>query len=104
MRQSDDGFAFVTITNGGCGGGVARLGIEQDGLDDRFHVAADTLSVIGEDVGDSLDVTGRRITGDEALDELAGNERSDVRMIEQYVERLGQIRCLSLARHCRCPI
>lgn len=68
----------------------ARLVIQQNRLENGFQVALDTGTVVIENRGDAGDVARAWITAHQALDQLATDERCDVRMREQDVERHRQ--------------
>jgi hypothetical protein len=50
-------------------------------------IAAFAVTVVGEDLGDAINVTGARIARDQALDELAADERTGVGMVNKRIER-----------------
>src|SRR6185436_10646859 len=51
------------------------LGVEQDGPDGGVEIAADAAAVVGEHAGDARDVARARVARDQALNELARDER-----------------------------
>ena len=80
---------------------AARLGIDEDRVDHRLQVAAHALSVVVEDRRDARDVLRRRIAGDQLLDELPADEGPDIRVHEDVVDRIGEIRLHRLSRRQR---
>ena len=68
-----------------------RFGIEQDGFDNRFHVAAHTLAVIGKRSRDTRNVCRARVGCDQALDQLPANKRADIRMIEETIDGIVDV-------------
>ena len=67
--------------------GAARLIIQQDRLDDRLHVAAHAGAVIVEDLCDAINIIAAGIARDQPLDELAADERPDVLVVKNGIQR-----------------
>ena len=101
LDQAQQRFLHLARDVARCTGGRARFRIEQDRLGDGAEVAAARLPVVVEDRRNARDVAARRVTGDEALDQLARDERADVRVIEYVVERGFEVllRCLAGRQH-----
>ncbi len=76
---------------------AACLGVGQDGLHDRAHVAANAAAVVREHRGHARYIGWTGIAGDQMLDELLTDEWADIGMIENVVQRHLQIlrRCLT---------
>ena len=60
-------------------------------MDDGAEVAARAGAVIGEGLGDAVNVTGARVTRDEALNELPGDERAGVGVVDEGIEHVLEI-------------
>src|SRR5881398_406091 len=76
----------ITLVRGGAG-----FVVEEDRFDDGGHVSAYAGAVVVEDLGNPIDVSGAGGRGDEALDELTADERADVGVVEDVVERDVQL-------------
>ena len=75
----------------GRGADGARFGVEQDRPHHGLHVAAHAAAVVVEGRRDAADVGRARVAGHQALDQLLADERADVRVVEQRVERDLQV-------------
>ena len=90
---------MAQVTEVRVGHGVtARLLIEQDGPHHCPQVTPRSTGLTVEDLGDARDVPRRRVACYEMLDELLGDERTDVRMIEDVVDCPVQILLSRLTR------
>ena len=70
---------------------IARFIVHQYGFGDSFQITTNALTIIIEHAGHSRDITGSWITGNQLLNQLSGQERSDVRMIGNRVQGYCQI-------------
>ena len=86
-----DGFALLAEGDLRGGDGTAGVVVEQDGLDDGGEIAADAVAVVVEFLHNTIEILAARITGDEPLDQLAADERPDILIVENRIERLFQI-------------
>ena len=77
---------------------VARFGIEQDRLDDRFEIAAHARAVVVEHGRDALHVGRRRIARHQVLNQLLGDERPDVRVADDVIDGVAEILGRALVR------
>ena len=89
--DTQDGFALLAVGWFGDVGSAAGLVVKEDGLDHRLHVAAHAGAIVVKFLDHAIEVIARWMTGHQALDELAANERSDVWMIEELIVRGGQL-------------
>ena len=67
---------------------AARFRIEQDRLDHGLQVAARRAAVAVEDGGDPGHVCRARIARHQVLNQLLRDERADVRIVEDVVDRV----------------
>src|SRR5436309_12524792 len=72
--------------------------IHQDGPHDSLQITSDTLSIVVKNGGDTIKIPWARVTCHQPLDQLSGNERSDVRMTEDCVEGRTEVLRCSLSR------
>ena len=63
------------------------LGVEENRSNNRFQIAACSGSVVIERSGDASDVRRRRIARHEMLDKELAEERPNIRVIENIIER-----------------
>src|SRR5579863_9298207 len=70
---------------------TACLRVSQNRAHHGTQIAAYALAVVSEDGRNALDIGWARIAGHQMLDQLPTDERTDVRMSENVVERIGQI-------------
>ena len=77
---------------------AARLGVEQDGADDGLEIAARVRAAAIEDRRDPGDVGRARVARDQVLNQLLRDERADVRIVEDVVDRVVQVPGRALAR------
>ena len=71
---------------GGVGGRVAGFGVHEDSGDDSLQIATHAGAVVFKDLGDAVDVGGTRIARHQVLDQLLGEKRGQIGMIEKRVE------------------
>ena len=87
----DGGIAYDWLTQlaevGQCPRCSRRVRVQQDRLDHSLHVAPDASRVAVKCSRDSFCIGGRWVGGHQPLNELLANERSDIGMIEQVVDR-----------------
>ena len=69
----------------------AGFRVQQYGGDHRLHIAAHALTVVVESRRDARNISGAGIALHQVLDQLRADERPDVRVIEDVVERVVQI-------------
>ena len=65
----------------------ASFRIHQHSGDHRLHVSSHALAVIGKSRGDARNIRRAGIALHQMLDQLLADERSDVGMIENVIER-----------------
>ena len=73
------------------GGGVAGFGVEQHGPDDGLHVTPHAVAIVVEGACYTLDIGGRGVAGDQSLDHLSPEEGADVGVVEQRIQRHGDV-------------
>src|SRR6476620_9612439 len=88
-RNAEQGLALLAETGRGEHGTAACFIIEQDSADDRLQIAADAGAIVIKDFGNAVNVGRSRMARDETLDELAADERADVRIVGDVIE--GQL-------------
>ena len=103
MREAKHRLLQVSNRRGRGEHRLARLGIEQDGPDDRLEVPPDARTVVIEGGGDAADVIRARIAGHQTLDQPVRKEGTDVRMVEDVVERVLEVLLRRLTRRKRDP-
>ena len=88
LGVAEQRFAHLSILRiAEVGGGVASLRVEQDLGDDRLQIAAHAQAVVFEDGGAVADVRRAWVAGDQMLDHLLAEERRQIGVIEERVER-----------------
>ena len=75
----------------------AGLRMRQDRANHRRQIAAHAGAVVVEDRRNRGDVRGARVRRHQLQDQLPADERADVRVIEEHVERLIEILLRRLA-------
>src|ERR1051325_1135971 len=65
---------------------TASFRIKKDRRDDRFHIAANTRSVVGKYSRTTPDISRARIAGHQLMNHVGADEGAGIRMIEQVVD------------------
>ena len=65
---------------------ITSLGIQQDRFNKCLHVAAHAGAIVRKHSNNAADVFLAGIGSDQPLDQLATDERTDIRMIEKIVD------------------
>ena len=75
--------------------------IQQDCFDDRAQITTDTETVVIKNGRNPRHIAGRRVTGNETLNQANGQERTNVRVVENIIQRHRQVLITRLAgRYC----
>ncbi len=82
---------FQLAGNRCVGRGRARLGVEQQRPHDRAEITPAPRPIVRKHLRHALHVGGRGVAGHEPLDQLLRNERPDIRVIENVVERVVEV-------------
>src|ERR1700735_711544 len=92
MHEFDQRLARLAEYSGGLPLAVTRLDIEQYRLHPPLEISTHVLraAVVVEYFRDARHVRGAGIARHQALDEPRGDERSDIGMMENAVERGGE--------------
>src|SRR5207247_4343976 len=90
MSHQQDRFAQMAVV-WVCFQITERFRVEQDRGDDSLHVAPHTRSVVRKGCRATADVRGRRVAGDQLMNQLRTEIRPRVLMIEEHVEGRSQL-------------
>ncbi len=91
MGKAKHGFLHLTVVGVRSRRQIARLVVHEDCGDNRLHIASNALPVILKYSGNSLYIGRAGITCDQVLDQLLGDKRWRVGVVEEGVQRCLQI-------------